>query len=52
MADPANASSLRVLDNLGMTRCGRRECYGAVMEEHALSLAAWRDAAGQSPACA
>ena len=50
VADPANASSLRVLDKLGMTRRGRRECYGAVMEEHALSLAAWRDAAGPSPA--
>ena len=50
VADPANAASLRVLDKLGMTRRGRRECYGAVMEEHALSLAAWRDAAGPSPA--
>ena len=50
VADPANAASLHVLEKLGMTRRGRRECYGAVMAEHALSLGAWRDAAGPSPA--
>jgi RimJ/RimL family protein N-acetyltransferase len=50
VADPANAASLRVVEKLGMTRLGLRECYGAVMEEHTLSLAAWRDSAGPSPA--
>jgi RimJ/RimL family protein N-acetyltransferase len=50
VADPANAASLHVLDKLGMTRRGLRECYGAVMADHVLSLAAWRDAAGPSPA--
>ncbi len=50
VADPANAASLRVLEKLGMTELGLRECYGAVMVEHALSLGAWRDAAGPSPA--
>ena len=50
VADPANAASLRVLEKLGMTRRGLRECYGAVMAEHARSLGAWRDAAGPSPA--
>jgi RimJ/RimL family protein N-acetyltransferase len=50
VADPANAASLHVLDKLGMTRHGRRECYGAAMAEHALSLGEWRDAAGPSPA--
>ena len=34
----------------GMTRLGLRDCYGARMAEHALSLAAWRAAAGPSPA--
>jgi RimJ/RimL family protein N-acetyltransferase len=50
VADPANAASLRVVEKLGMTRLGLRECYGAVMAEHARSLGAWRDAVGPSPA--
>jgi RimJ/RimL family protein N-acetyltransferase len=50
VADPANAASLRVLEKLGMGRIGLRECYGAVMAEHARSLGAWRDAVGPSPA--
>ena len=49
VADPANTASLHVLEKLGMTRRGRRECYGAVMAEHALSLGAWRDARGAVP---
>jgi len=50
VADPANAASLHVLDKLGMARLGPRDCYGARMAEHALSLAAWRAAAGPAPA--
>jgi len=50
VADPANAASLHVLDKLGMARLGSRDCYGARMAEHALSLAAWRAAAGPAPA--
>jgi RimJ/RimL family protein N-acetyltransferase len=50
VADPANVTSLRVLEKLGMARLGLRECYGAAMSEHALTLGEWRDAAGPSPA--
>ena len=50
VADPANTASLHVLEKLGMARRGLRECYGAVMAEHALSLGGWREAAGPSPA--
>jgi len=50
VADPANAASRHVLDKLGMARLGLRDCYGARMAEHALSLAAWRAVAGPSPA--
>ena len=46
MADPANRASLHVLDKLGMTRLGMRDCYGARMVEYAQSLGAWRDARG------
>lgn len=50
VADPANAASLRVLDRVGMTRLGMRHCYNARMVECALSLGAWRAAAGPAPA--
>jgi len=50
VADPANAASLQVLDKLGMARLGMRDCYGARMAEHGLSLAAWRAAVGPAPA--
>lgn len=49
VADPDNRASLHVLDKLGMTRCGMRDCYGAHMAEYALSLAAWRLSAGPAP---
>jgi [ribosomal protein S5]-alanine N-acetyltransferase len=50
VADPANAPSLHVLDKLGMTRLGMRDCYAARMVECALSLGQWRALAGPSPA--
>ena len=50
VVDQANAASLVVLEKLGMRRRGLRECYGAIMVEHALSLGEWRDAAGPAPA--
>jgi len=49
VADPANASSLHVLDKLGMRRFGSRWCYGARMTESALSLGEWRELNGPSP---
>jgi [ribosomal protein S5]-alanine N-acetyltransferase len=50
VADPANDTSLRVLDRLGMRRLGMRHCYGTQMVEAALSLSEWRALAGPSPA--
>jgi RimJ/RimL family protein N-acetyltransferase len=50
VADPANETSLHVLDKLGMRRLGVRHCYGAQMVEAALSLGEWRALAGPSPA--
>jgi RimJ/RimL family protein N-acetyltransferase len=50
VADPANTTSLRVLDKLGMRRLGLRHCYGARMAECALSLSEWRAQAGPAPA--
>jgi RimJ/RimL family protein N-acetyltransferase len=50
VSDPANHASLRVLDKLGMTRRGVRECYGAAMTEYVQTLGRWRDAVGPSPA--
>ncbi len=50
VADPGNAASLHVLDKLGMTRLGSRECYGTQMAEYAQSLGEWRSLAGPSPA--
>ena len=49
VADPANASSLHVLDKLGMRRLGSRWCYGTRMTESALSLGEWRALNGPSP---
>jgi RimJ/RimL family protein N-acetyltransferase len=46
VADPANAASLRVLDKIGMRRLGRRDCYGALMTECALSMSEWRTLVG------
>ena len=50
VADPANRASLHVLDKLGMTRLGMRDCYGARMVEYEQSLAAWRELAGPAAA--
>ena len=49
VTDPANVASLRVLEKLGMTPRGLRECYGAAMIEHVQTLGEWRAGAG-SPA--
>ena len=46
VADPANTTSLRVLEKLGMTALGERECYGSLLAEYGMTLGGWRDQAG------
>jgi ribosomal-protein-alanine N-acetyltransferase len=44
VAHPSHAASLRVMHKLGMTPQGGRECYGARLDEGALTLGEWRAA--------
>ena len=42
VALPENAASLRVMEKLGMTPQGVRECYGGELREYVLTAAEWR----------